>query len=246
MQRLSKRELKAKLRGDASDVATYPKLVDDELVTALTNFIAAHPSLSKKLFNHNGEVPHLGRGIGKGEVLVYYVFDDVTLGGTSSSIDVHVSGIPYLEVKCAKRRASHVWADFRLGADEWMASHHLLERIVSIILKLDAKGKLTAPENFGNIPKSMLDRVKELAPKAWKAAEDEYYKRLFDGRCGHKRFLFFDIDTRLPIYYGKLNREQLSIERFSSGQVRLIFDPTACLQEHVPGDIINISDKETS
>lgn len=212
---------------DASPLAeTQPKLTDDDLVTTLTHFTASYPSFSKRLFNISGQVDGFGHGIGKGELLIYFIYDDVTLGASTSSVDVHCSGIPYIEVKCATKRQD-VWTDFRLGTDEWTASHHLLGHVVSQVLRLDAKSKLIAPENLGNIPKSMLDELRRLSPKTMQSAEDAYFDRLLNGRVGSKRFLFFDSVTRLPIYYGKLSRPQLHLERFSAGQAKLLFDPLA-------------------
>lgn len=244
----SSSDLKSKLRryllerlGQGEDplASTLPKLDDETLVTDITHFTAVHPLFSKKLFNISGQVDGFGHGIGRGELLIYFLYDDVTLGASTSSIDVHCSGIPYVEVKVARRRPNGVWTDFRLGTDEWTASHHLLGHVVEQVIRLDAKDKLIAPENLGNIPKSMLDELRRLSPKATRAAEEAYYERLFAGRIGSKRFLFFDSDTRLPIYYGKLKRSQLSLERFSSGQAKLLFDPLADL--HTADDDVQSS-----
>lgn len=233
-----RRKLLDRTQHDDTPLASVlPKLEDGGLVATVTNFIASYPAFSKRLFNIAGQVDGFGHGIGRGELLVYFIYDNVTLGASTSSIDVHVSGIPYVEVKCARKRQD-VWTDFRLGTDEWTASHHLLGHVVSQVIRLDSKDKLIAPENLGNIPKSMLDEVRRLSPKSMKAAEEAYYERLFTGRTGSKRFLFFDSDTRLPIYYGKLSREQLSLERFSSGQAKLLFNPLADLQLSPPSGIM--------
>ena len=221
--------------------ATLPRLEDRDLVATITNFIASYPSFSKRLFDISGQVEGYGHGIGRGELLIYFIYDDVTLGASTSSIDVHVSGIPYVEVKCARKRQD-VWTDFRLGTDEWTASHHLLGHDVSQVIRLDSKYKLIAPENLGNIPKSMLDKMRRLSPKSMKAAEEAYYERLFGGRIGSKSFLFFDSDTRLPIYYGKLSRPQLSLERFSAGQAKLLFNPLANLQHASSSGIIPLDE----
>jgi hypothetical protein len=220
-----RQQLLAMLNAPASMLdQVKPKFIEAELVTTLTNFIAAHPSFSKRLFNISGQVEGFGHGIGRGELLIYFIYDDVTLGASTSSIDIHVQGVPYVEVKCARKRAD-VWTDFRLGTDEWTASHHLLGAIVKQVIKLDAANKLIAPDNLGNIPKSMLDDLRRLSPKAMQAAEASYYQRLFASRIGSKKFLFYDSHTRLPIYFGKLHPAQLFLERFSAGQAKLTFNP---------------------
>jgi hypothetical protein len=240
LKQLLRQQLLERVKHDNAPLrAIKPRLEDSDLVATVTNFTAEFPAFSKKLFNISGQVDGFGHGIGRGELLVYFIYDDVTLGASTSSIDVHVSGIPYVEVKCARKRAD-LWTDFRLGTDEWTASHHLLGHVVQQVIRLDSKDKLIAPENLGNIPKSMLDEVRRLTPKSMKAAEDAYYSKLFSGRIGSKRFLFFDSTTRLPIYYGKLHPEQLFLERFSAGQAKLLFDPTASLHRSSDDDIISL------
>lgn len=234
-----RRELLTRVSHDDSPLkSTVARFDGDHLVTTITNFIADYPAFSKRLFNIHGAVEGFGHGIGKGELLIYFIYDDVTLGASTSSIDVHVNGIPYVEVKVAHRRPNNVWVDFRLGTDEWTASHHLLGTVVREVLRLDQKSKVIAPENLGNIPKSLLDEVRRLSPKVMARAEEEYYAKLFSGRIGTKRFLFFDSLTRLPIYYGKLSRPQLSLERFSAGQAKLLFDPMADLHRADHDDTI--------
>ena len=102
-----------------------------------------------------------------------------------------------------------------------MASHHLLYRVV----KHERKGNTTLPEHFGNIPKSNLDKLRSLSAKAMKTAEEDYFNRLFNGKVGTKRYIFFDIETMLPIYIGRLERMQLQLDRFSMGQTKLLFNP---------------------
>jgi len=202
-----------------------PSLIDDDLLPTLANFTAAYPMFARRLFNVHGVVPGLGSGIGRGEVLLYFLYDEVTLGGTISSIDIHLSGVPFIEVKAAWNRGNGIWADFRLGTDEFTASNRLLNQVVECMLRQEAKGNLIVPGHFGNIPKSLLDKVRKLSPKTMKRAEEDYFKKLFSGKVGSKSFLFFDTKDMLPIYYGKLKREQLQLERFSAGQTKLLFEP---------------------
>lgn len=215
------------LSSDTSALNNTQVKLDDSIIPTVTNFIAAHPRLAQGLFDLSGRVEGFGHGIGQGEVLLYFIYNDVQLGTNVSSIDIHVSGIPYLEVKTARKQGGDEWVDFRLGTDEFTASHRLMLQVVEVLIRLDAKGKVLAPENFGNIPKSMLNTLRKHAPKALAAAEEAYFAKLFSGRVGSKRFLFFDKATRLPIYYGKLKREQLTLERFSAGQAKLTFNPLA-------------------
>lgn len=199
-------------------------LVGSNVIEDVVNFSAKFPALSHKLFDYSGTIPEIGTALGKGELLLYFLYDNVTLGGNSSSIDIHINGVPYFEVKVA-RHQGQAWVDFRLGTDEFVAGHQLIGRVVELALKAEAKGKFVMPENFGNFSKSKLNELRALSAHAMRTAEEQYFKRLFSGRVGSKFFLFFDIVTRLPFYYGKLSRELVELERLSLGQSRLQFYP---------------------
>jgi len=212
--------------GDEPLSQTKLRPSDDDLVPTIANFTAAYPALARKLFDMHGNVPGLGSGIGRGEVLIYFLYDEVTLGGTTSSIDIHVNGVPYFEVKAAWDRGNGIWADFWLGTDEFTACHRFLHQVVHLMLQEESKGNIVMPEHFGNLSKHALDKMRTLMPRAMKRAEEDYFKKLFSGRVGSKKFLFFDTKTMLPVYYGKLERMQLQLERFSAGHTKLIFNPS--------------------
>jgi len=113
--KLSKQELRQKWlyqynKGDQSPLSsTTPTLIDSDIVPQIINFMGEYPSFAQQLFLMSGSIDDLGNGIGKGEVLIYFLVDNVTLGGTSSSIDIHVAGIPYLEDKAITRSGDN-WA----------------------------------------------------------------------------------------------------------------------------------------
>jgi hypothetical protein len=203
---------------------TEPILTEPNLLPTVLNFTAAYPSFSRALFERTGLVKPLGTGIGRGEALLYFIYDNVSLGGTTSNIDIYVSGVPYIEVKAVNRRGQ-LWVDLRLGTDEFTASLQLLHGILELMLRQEQKGKLQVPEHYGNIPKSMLDKLKKQCPTPMARLEAEYFARLFNGRAGRKLYLLFDIETMLPIYFGKLEQDQLQLERFSMGQTKLLFNP---------------------
>lgn len=225
MKQHNKLAWKVKQCAGSEDALLWTKDLDEsKIIEDIVNFSARFPKLSEKLFDHSGHVQGIGTALGKGELLLYFIYDNVTLGGNSSSIDIHMNGVPYFEVKVAKKSVDS-WVDFRLGADEFVAGHQLLGRVVELALKQEAKGKFVMPENFSNFPKSKLEELRLLNPKAMKIIEELYFERLFTGRVGSKSFLFFDIVTRLPFFYGKLSRSIVELERLSQGQSRLMFNP---------------------
>jgi hypothetical protein len=194
------------------------------MIPTVTNFIAAHSSFSRKLFDLHGNVPQLGSRLGRGEVLVYFLFDDVTLGGSSSNVDVFKNGEPYLEIKCATKLEDR-WANFFMGMDEVPASLKFFYKLLKLFEKNDRAGKLALPTSFAHISKSKLDALKKVSQLAYKGAEEEYLDDLMASPIGQKLFLFFDSETSLPFFCGNLTRDQLRIERISGGLTRLSFCP---------------------
>jgi hypothetical protein len=204
--------------------------VDDGslIIPTITNFIAAHPAFSRKLFDCHGSVPHLGNRLGRGEVLFYFIFDDVELGGSSSSIDVYkvVNEVkqPFLEIKCATPEGER-YLNFFMGMDEVPSSLKFFYRILKMFEKNDRLGKMLLPTNFAHISKTKLEELKTVSPQLYKKAEEAYFADLINGPIGRKVFLIFDQITMLPIYHGLMVREQLKIERVSGGLTRLSFKP---------------------
>ena len=198
------------------------------IIPMITNFIAAHPAFSRKLFDYHGNVPHLGNRLGRGEILFYFIFDDIELGGSSSSIDVFKvdNGVreSFLEIKSATREGDR-YLNFMLGMDEVSASLKFFYRILKMFEKNDRLGKMLLPTNFAHISKTKLEELKTVSPQLYKRAEEAYFADLINGPIGRKVFLIFDQVTMLPIYHGLMVREQLKIERVSGGLTRLSFKP---------------------
>ena len=211
--------------GDMSPLRlTKPTMVEDTLVADVINFTAAFPAFARYLFDMHGHVQPLGNHLGRGEVLIYFIFDDVRLGGVSSTIDVIINERPSFEIKCATREGER-YTHFKLGIDEVQASLKHFYRVLRLFEKAEKNGKLLIPQNFANIPKSKMDQLCEAYPVSFHRSEETYFKDLIDGPIGRKRYLIFDRDTMLPVYFGLLGVQQLQIERVSGGLVRLSFAP---------------------
>lgn len=228
MKKPTKQQLREKFlrRFAGKDRSALIKAQLDEktLIPDILNFIAAQPTVSKKLFDLQGHVVGLGNRLGRGEVLVWFIFDDVELGGSSSSHDVIIDGKPTIEIKCAKRTGIR-YCDFFMGIDEVPASLHFFWKLLKLFEKNERAGKITIPQRFANINKSKIDELKKISTIAYKQLEDSYFDELEAGKIGKKKFLFFDKETTIPIFFGRLTRDYLFIERISGGLVRLSFTP---------------------
>lgn len=228
-QQIRERLLRRFNKKDLSPLQLTSKINGGSLIVpTITNFIAAHPAFSRKLFDYHGNIPHLGNRLGRGEVLFYFIFDDIDLGGSSSSIDVFKveNGVrsPFLEIKCAYLEGDR-YVDFFMGMDEVPASLRFFYRILKIFDKNDRLGKMLLPVNFAHISKTKLEELKTVSPNLYHKAERAYFSDLMNGPIGKKVFVVFDQTTTLPIFHGLMTREQLRIERVSGGLTRLSFKP---------------------
>lgn len=208
--------------GDRTPLAHCVPFKDESVVSAITNFIAAFPAFAHKLFDLHGHVPHLGSRLGRGEVLVYFIFDDIDLGGSSSSIDCFVNNEPVFEIKCAKKEGEK-YTNFMLGIDEVQASLKYFYRTLKLFEKAEKQGKLLIPPSFANIGKTKIDELKVACPIAYKRSEERYFWDLLEGPIGQKKFLILDRVTMLPIFFGYFHRDNLKLERISGGLVRLSY-----------------------
>jgi len=198
------------------------KFDDDKLVSTITNFIADFPTFASALYDIHGNVPHLGSRLGRGEVLVYFIFDDIELGGSSSSIDCFVNGEPVFEIKSAQREGEK-YTNFMLGIDEVPASLKYFYRTLKLFEKAERSKKLLIPQNFANISKSKIEELKVACPVAYKRSEEKYFEDLLAGPVGTKKYLILDRHVMLPVFYGHLKRENLKLERISGGLTRLSY-----------------------
>jgi hypothetical protein len=189
----------------------------------LFNFVGNYPSFSKALFNYHGSVPGLGQRIGRGEVLIWYLYDEVILGGASASTDIYIDGAPIIEVKSA-RRTGFRYTNFMLGIDEVEASFKFSYEVLKLFDKNARLGKLKLPTNFANVGKKKLEELKCISSAAYQRAEKKYFEDLIMGPVGQKTYVIFDAQTSLPVYYGKLKEKHLIIDRISGGLTRLSFD----------------------
>jgi len=203
---------------------TCPFISLDNVLPTVTNFIANNPAFASKVFEEHGSSKFFGERIGRGEVLVYFIYDYIELGGASSSTDILVDGEPFAEVKSA-RRVGDSYSSFMLGTDEILPSFNFVQVITKLLIKLSKQKLLKMPDNPMHVSKNLLDHIRQLAPEQVAKAEDTYFNELFKTSIGSKPYLFFDQATNLPIAFTVLDRTKLEIERISSGLTRVLFKP---------------------
>lgn len=92
------------------------------VASKIRSFIKKHPETSKKLFNIKSE--HLGRG----EVLCYFIFDNITLGGGKMDIDLLLNGEGIAEVKEVSPKGDG-YGDIRIETASRLADVELIKDI---------------------------------------------------------------------------------------------------------------------
>lgn len=111
------------------------------------------------------------KGVGPGEVMLYFVVDDAQLGGGSSAgVDI-VSGGKQFEVKAANLAKDGYFKDFRIGGTENISKE--IKAASEIKMKLKLSGRET------EINKSQIDQIKssELA-KEWLDKVEMPFKKI--------------------------------------------------------------------
>ena len=215
--------------GDPAPLSsTVRELNEQTFVDDVYAFWSAHPDLYQRLF-HVKEDKLLGFPMGKGELLLYFIFDDAQLGGPSSPIDLlkfdaQCGAISFAEVKAAKRFADGRMHSFRLGSEAANASYVLTQGLHELMSR---KGQKFA-QDLGITRHTEVKR--SIMKLLWKdpdfqALERKFYDNLLQGVLGTHPVVFFDSETGLIITFRRLQRRHLQLERISGGQARLIVSP---------------------
>lgn len=91
-------------------------------------FVESFPLESKKLLNVSPS------GLGPGEILLYFLCDDLVLSGFKSQIDASINGKPFAEVKAVRPSNKPDWYyDFRFGVDASEANHQFLSDVNNFV-----------------------------------------------------------------------------------------------------------------
>lgn len=205
-----------------------PKLDEKTFVDDVYQFWNEYPDLYQRLF-HCRDEKVLGHPIGKGEILLYFIFDDALLGGPTSPIDLlkhddQVGSVTFAEIKAAKRFSDGRMHSFRLGNEAAQASYVLTQGLHEILVR---KGKKFA-DDLGIVRHTDVKR--SVMKLLWKDSdfqvlERKFYDELLRDVLGTHPVVFFDTDTGMIITFRRLQRRHLQLERISGGQARLIVSP---------------------
>ena len=128
------------------------------LVTELLEFKDKFPSFYNRVFklsSHKG----LPSGLGHGELLIYFLYDDIELSGYKNSADLIKNGKKFLEVKTVKLTKEYYY-DFRLGPEVRELSRIFIEELKKLKDKFkEYTGDSPDIINWEEIPKRVLDYI---------------------------------------------------------------------------------------
>ncbi len=229
-----------------------------DIKRSINSFVEAYPVESIWILNISYN------GFGPGEVLLYFLCENLTLSGFSSQIDSFVSSTPFAEIKAVQQMFDGVHGDFRFGGFADEANHTFLQdvrrfidhtansailaneleisrRKITELRKINSDGdefnlnlKIVNGVIFaGNTPlckrsdidfsskvQFALDNLSEKTPNTFSEIENKYFTKVLDTSVGRSNFLFFDRKTAKCLYFGKISREMLSIERVTQGRIK--------------------------
>jgi hypothetical protein len=152
------------------------------------------------------------KGIGPGEILLYYLLDDAKLGGGSVSGDIVLPQVNF-EVKAVDFSADGYMSNFKLGG--MVPLHNIAEQIYNLVKEYDLKGSET------EIPKSTVSvlRNRGLLTAIENLYRSTSHKHYF---CKHD-FMFMNSSKKnlgQIEYFGPVQQEFIFLERVSNGTIK--------------------------
>jgi hypothetical protein len=98
-------------------------------------------------------------GVGPGELILWFLFDEITLGGKNSSIDLLFNGLPFAEVKGGVYiKKDNAITDFKISKDADPAVHLILRDLEAFNNKYEEiTGSKLAYWRDGDISKNTLN-----------------------------------------------------------------------------------------
>jgi hypothetical protein len=188
--------------------------------TKYNAFVMAFPDEAKKIDSYRPD------GVGPGELIAYFVFNDISIGGGQSNIDLFKNGEPFAEVKAGDPAHGGI-QDFKLDTEHSKSSKRLLKSLDDFnteykkLTDEDLPGWNGASEanatalrhwrkvnlvDFGGDDES----VEDIADDWVASVKDAYVK--------NKNFMLVNRKTLRIHYFGQLGIEMMDLLRTTRGQ----------------------------
>jgi len=154
------------------------------------------------------------KGVGPGEVTLYFLDNSSYLGGGSSAGVDLVSSNGKFEIKAVKVDRDRYASDFKLGGNSPLSE---------IIIMLD---NIRTKHNLGGtrteMSKTIMDQMKKLAPGEFAAAQEKFASAAADYFKGHKVIFINNSTSNLGRIEAikEVKKTDIIIERVTSGTIK--------------------------
>lgn len=167
-------------------------------------------------------------GVGPGETLASFIFDNITVGGKSSSIDLFLDGQPWAEVKAGEAGGGGI-QDFKLDTENAQSTKSLLKNLGDFNAEFrrltgedlpNWKGageagtgalrdwrKLDLVDLGGRDRNSTIDEI-----------EDDWFASVEDSYVRDKLFMLVHRKSLRAFYFGRLAAEMVDLLRTTRSQ----------------------------
>lgn len=145
-------------------------------------FVSAYPYTASVVNAQRSE------GIGSGELIAYFIFNNVTIGGKNAPCDAYTNGMPFAEFKSGRySSASNSMYDFKLGKDSSLSSEQIVKEL-------------------GNVTASALNTVDIKIVARWK-------ERVHVEMLGTPAHAFIDTRDLRMRHFGPLTKDMVDLYR---------------------------------
>lgn len=188
---------------------TLSSVNKDKFNSLVSELKQESPELFGKLHAYNL------KGVGPGEATLFFLVDNVYLGGGSSAgVDIF-SGTKKYEVKAVKVSSDKVASDFKLGGT--VKLNDIIQDLEDLCKKLKIPGASPA-----GISGSVIDSLRAKAPDEFAKIEKKYKDRAEDYFGGHEVIFINNGSAKLGMIESikMVSGKDVTIERVTSGTIK--------------------------
>jgi hypothetical protein len=153
------------------------------------------------------------KGVGPGEVTLYFLVNSAHLGGGSSAgVDVIASNGEF-EVKAVDVTASGYATNFKLGGTFNLSD--IVKDLLDLKKKVGASGE--------GVNKSALDAIRRKYPNELKRIEEDFAQRAYDNYFKNHQIIFIKNSTRdigKVMAIKKVKKSDIMLDRLTSGVLK--------------------------
>lgn len=178
-------------------------ITKQDLNSSINKLKSADSLLFLKMHNYNL------KGIGPGEVTVYFIYDNAYLGGgTSKGADINIGSHAY-EVKAVKVNSGGIFYNFYTGG-----TVDISEYIADILALAKANG-IT-----GTMQAVSAAKTREADPVKFKKIEEAYAKKIYDEYFSLHDTIFINSSTGVAEAVMSVLPKQIGIGEITQGKIK--------------------------